>query len=87
MHPLKTNMRLATAAAAQARGGLLSQEEKEQLQYAEMLIDVSRNRNSPWCQVIEHEDENISKLGLPFMQYYTQAVTRVQWNGCIQGGT
>jgi hypothetical protein len=29
MHPLKTNMRLLTAAAAQARGGLLSQEEEE----------------------------------------------------------
>ena len=29
MHPLKTNMRLATAAAAQACGGLLSQEEEE----------------------------------------------------------
>jgi hypothetical protein len=28
MHPLKTNMRLATAAAAGARGGLLSQEEE-----------------------------------------------------------
>ncbi len=31
MHPLTTNMRLATAAAAQACGGLLSQEEEEQL--------------------------------------------------------
>ena len=41
MHPLKTNMRLATAAAAQARGGLLSQEEEEQLRYADMLIDVA----------------------------------------------
>ncbi len=49
MHPLKTNMRLATAGAAQARGGLLSQEEEEQLWYADMLIDVSNNRNSPWC--------------------------------------
>jgi hypothetical protein len=28
MHPLKTNMHLAIAAAAQACGGLLSQEEK-----------------------------------------------------------
>ena len=37
MHPLKTNMRLATAAAARARGGLLSQEEEEQLRYADML--------------------------------------------------
>ena len=31
MHPLKINMCLATAAAAQARGGLLSQEEEDQL--------------------------------------------------------
>ncbi len=53
MHPLKTNMRLATAAAAQAHGGLLSQEEEEQLRYAEMLIDISKNCNSPWCNVIE----------------------------------
>jgi hypothetical protein len=28
MHPLETNMRLATAATAQACGGLLSQEEE-----------------------------------------------------------
>ena len=40
--PLKTNMRLATAAAAQACGGILSQDEEEQLQYADMLIDVSK---------------------------------------------
>lgn len=81
MHPLKTNMRLATAAAAQARGGLLSQEEEEQLRYAEMLIDVSKNCNSPLCHVIEQEDENVSKLGLPFMQYYTQAdhMSAVEW--------
>jgi len=38
MHPLKTNMRLATAVAAQAHGGILSQEEEEQLRYAEMLM-------------------------------------------------
>ncbi len=62
MHPLKTNMRVATAAAAQACGGLLSQEEEEQLRYADMLIDVSNNCNSPWCQVIKQEDENVSKL-------------------------
>ncbi len=31
MHTLKINMRLATAAAAQAHGGLLSQEEEDQL--------------------------------------------------------
>jgi hypothetical protein len=71
MHPLKTNMRLATAAAAQTRGGLLSQEEEEQLWYADMLIDVSKNHNSLWCQVIQEEDENFSKLGFSFMKYYT----------------
>jgi hypothetical protein len=73
MHPLKTIMHLATAAAAQARGGLLSQEEEEQLWYGDMLIDVSKNCNSLWCQVIQEEDENISKLGFPFMKYYTEA--------------
>jgi len=74
-------MHLATAAAAQARGGLLSQEEEEQLRYAEMLIDVSKHRNSPWCQVIEQENENVSKLGLPSVQYYTQAdhMSAVEW--------
>jgi hypothetical protein len=81
MHPLKTNMRLATAAAARAHGGLLSQEEEEQLQYADMLIDLSKNCNSLWCQVIQEEDENISKLGFPFMKYYTEADHKgaVEW--------
>jgi hypothetical protein len=41
MHLLKTNMRLATAAAARARGGHISQDEEEQLQYAGMLIDAA----------------------------------------------
>jgi len=81
MHPLKTNMRLATAAAAQACGGLFSQEEEVQLRYADMLIDVSNNCNSPRCQVVEQEDENVSKLGLPFVQYYTWTdhMSAVEW--------
>jgi hypothetical protein len=46
-----------------------------------MLIDVSNNYNSPWCQVIQEEDENISKLGFPFMKYYTEAdhKSAVEW--------
>ena len=36
-----------------------------------MLIDVSMNRNSPWCRVIEEVDENISRLALHCMKYYT----------------
>lgn len=80
-HPLKTNMRLATAAAARARGGILSQDEEEQLQYADMLIDVSKNLNSTHCQVIEVESENVSKLGLPILQYFTEAEydSAVEW--------
>ncbi len=74
MHLLKTNMRLATAAAARTRWVLLSQEEEEQLGYVDMLIDVSKNRHSLWCQVIQEEDENISKLGFPFMKYNTEGM-------------
>jgi hypothetical protein len=80
-HPLKTNKRLSTAAVAQACGGLLSQEEEEQSRYADMLIDVSKNYNSSWCQVIQEEDENISKLGFPSMKYDTKADHKgaVEW--------
>ena len=49
IHPLKTNMRLATVAAARAGGAFITRHEEEQLKYAEMLIDVSLNRNSHWC--------------------------------------
>jgi hypothetical protein len=43
MHPLKTNMRLATAAAARAQGGLISQDEEKQLQYTDMLIRICKH--------------------------------------------
>ena len=81
MHPLKMNMRLATAAAARARGGLLSQDEEDQLKYADMLIDVSMNRNSAHCLVINQLDDNTSTLGLPMMKYYTTADhdSAVEW--------
>ena len=72
-HPLKTNISFTTAAAARAWGGLLSQDEQKQLQYADMLIDVSKNWSSPYCQVIQMVDENVSELVFPFMQYYTEA--------------
>jgi hypothetical protein len=50
-HPLKTNMNHATAAAARARGGPLSENEEKQLQYAEMQIDFSNYRDSPGDKV------------------------------------
>jgi hypothetical protein len=66
-------MCLAIASSANARGGVLSQEEVEQLQYADMLIDVSKNCNPPNCHIILEEDENLSKLGFLTVQYYTMA--------------
>jgi hypothetical protein len=46
-----------------------------------MLIDVSKNCNSLWCQAIQEEDEIISKLGFPLMKYYTEADHKgaVEW--------
>jgi hypothetical protein len=81
MHPLKTNMRLATAAASRAQGGLISQDKEEQLQYADMLIDVSMNPNSAQCHVIQDMDDNISTLGLPFMKYYT---TKADYDDAVE---
>jgi hypothetical protein len=74
-------MRLAIASSARAHGGVLSQDEVEQLQYADMPIDVSKNHNSPNCQVILEEDENLSKLGFLTVQYYTMAdhAKAVKW--------
>jgi hypothetical protein len=73
-------MHLTTAAAARAQGGVITPEEEDQLNYAEMLIDVSMNRNSHWCRVIEQVDENISKLALPFMKYYTDT----EWERALE---
>jgi len=64
-------MRLAQAAAAQARGGDVTIEEKEQLEFGRMLIDIRKNQHSDWCNVIEVVDENISTIGLPYMMYFT----------------
>jgi hypothetical protein len=46
-----------------------------------MLIDISKNLNSTYCQIVQVEDEIVSKLGLPIMQYYTEADynSAVEW--------
>jgi hypothetical protein len=74
-------MRLAGAGAAQANGGVLSQEEYEQLQYVETLTDVSHNCNSHCCQVIGRIDEDIFKIPFPAMIYFTQNnhLAAVEW--------
>ena len=90
MHPLKTNMRLASAASARARGSLISHDEEQQLQYADMSIDVSMNRNSAQCYIIQEVDDNVSILGLPFMKYYTEVdynEVMKHMSGCILDGS
>ena len=79
MHPLKTNMRLAAAADARARGGPITPDEAIQLQYADMLLDVSMNRNSDKCIVMEIIDIDLSVLSLPFMKYHTEVNEAVEW--------
>jgi hypothetical protein len=72
MHPLTVNMRLARAVAARDRGGDLSQEDKEQSEYTDMLIDASMNCHSDCCQVLENVDKSITTLGFPVMKNYTE---------------
>ena len=36
-----------------------------------MLIDVSRNRDSSWCKVVNRIDEDESTLAFPFVKYIT----------------
>ncbi len=74
-------MHLAGAVAARANDGVLSQEENGQLQYAETLKDVSHDCNSHCCQVIGRIDEEIFKIALPAMIYFTQTnhLDAVEW--------
>jgi hypothetical protein len=72
MHPLETSMRLAQAAHAQSHGSPISQEDEEQLQYANLLIDVSHSRNSDACHVLQAIDEDVFTIGFLFVQYFTQ---------------
>lgn len=72
MHPLSKNMRLMVAASARERGGVLSNDEIEQLNYADMLIDVSNNHDSKFCQVVETNSVDTCTLGLPLLNYFIE---------------
>ncbi len=37
-----------------------------------MLIKVSRNQDSTWCQEVERIDENTTTLGFPYLKYITK---------------
>ena len=63
MQPLRIGMRLAQASASLLSGRQVCEEDQRQLQYADMLIKVSRNQDSTWCQEVERIDENTATLG------------------------
>jgi hypothetical protein len=65
-------MRLANAAMAVTQNQTVTAEESAQLSYASMLIDVSQNKNSHLCQVLQWEDEDTAVIGLPSIQYFTE---------------
>ncbi len=50
MHLLRMTMCLAQASAALLSGRQVCEEDQRQLQYADMLIKVSQNQDSTWCQ-------------------------------------
>ncbi len=72
IHPLHINMHLAQASAALLSGGQVCKEDQGQLQYADMLIEVSQNQESTWCQEVERIDENTTTLGFPYLKYITK---------------
>jgi hypothetical protein len=84
MHPLRTNMCLAQAAAALLSGGEVTVEDQQQLQYADMLTDISQNQCSNWCKEVEMIDENTIRLGFPYLKYILQSCSIKHWNGCIR---
>ncbi len=91
-YPLKTNMRLRNAAMALASNHPVTREEREQLSYASMLIDVSHNNHSQLCPVLHWEDEDTAIIGLPSIPYFTeyqhaQAVSWLYPNGQLDPQT
>jgi hypothetical protein len=72
MQPLSLNMRLSVAATERLHGGVLTQYKIKQLNYADMLIDVSKNLNYQWCQVLGTINKDTCTLGLPLLNYFTE---------------
>jgi hypothetical protein len=65
-------MRLTQVAAALLSGGQVCEEDQWQLQYAAMLINMSQNQDSTWCQKLEMIDVNTSTLGFLYVKYITK---------------
>jgi hypothetical protein len=74
MHPLCINIRLhevSTALLHKDRD--VTDDEQQQLRYANMLIDVSQNQNSRWCKVAQEIADDTKTLGVPNMRYTTES--------------
>ncbi len=56
-------MHLAQASAGLLRVRQVYEEDQRQLQFADMLIKVSQNQKSIWCQEVDRIDENTATLG------------------------
>ncbi len=50
----------------------MCKEDQRQLQYADMLIKVSQNQDSTWCQEVERIHENTTTLGFPYLKYISK---------------
>ncbi len=72
MHQLRIYMRLAQASAALLSGRQVCEEDQRQLTYADIMIKVSQNQDSTWCQAVERIDENTTTLGFPYLKYITK---------------
>lgn len=81
-------MRLANIATSQARGQSITATEQAQLNYAKMLLDVSCNRESALCPILREDDEDVSIIGLPSLQYFTdthkaEAISWIYPENCL----
>jgi hypothetical protein len=65
-------MHLAQASAALLSGRQVCKEDQRQLQYADMLIKLSQNQDSTWCQEVEKIDKNATTLGFSYLKYITK---------------
>ncbi len=73
LHPLRTNMRLAQAAAALLSGSKVTVEDWQQLQYADMLIDISQKNALIDVRKKKLLDKNTIRLGFPYLKYILQS--------------
>jgi hypothetical protein len=72
MHLLCIIMRLAQASAALLSGHQVCEEVQQQLQYDDMLIKISQNQDSTWCQEVERIEKNTTTLGFLYLKTITK---------------